>query len=89
MTYQELQKNVRSIVAAIMLAVDKRDGETVRLLLNQLEENYEQSGAVLLGRSNRGKKMLVSEKSIIARRMNGKKGGRPKKSLTIRAVKTL
>jgi predicted transcriptional regulator len=81
MTYLQLKKKLVEIRAEISSAFVSRNHGALIACIDRIEALYESAGSALLGRANRGKKIAVTEKSLAARRENGKKGGRPRLSV--------
>lgn len=78
MTYPQLKKQIAEIRREIDSAFIARNHGAMIDGLNRIDALYESAGSALVGRSNRGKKIAVTEASLAARRANGAKGGRPK-----------
>lgn len=81
MTYIQLKKRLTEIRSEITSAFVARNHGAMIACLDRIEALYESAGSALLGRSNKGKKIAVTEASLAARRANGKKGGRPRLSV--------
>jgi hypothetical protein len=84
MTAKELKKQVTEIRSEISSAFVARNHGAMIEGLDRIDALYQSAGPALIGMANRGKKIAVSEAALQARRENGKKGGRPRKSLSVR-----
>lgn len=81
MTYAQLKKRLAEIRREIDSAFIARNHGAMIDGLNRIDALYESAGSALVGRSNKGKKIAVTEASLAARRANGAKGGRPRLSV--------